>query len=120
MTKLIPALIFCLLVFAGNEASAQQAGTTTSSGSNAQQLRFYYYPGSNVYYNISSGNYWYHDDTAGKWKSVPELPASIKLVKSPRFSVYHSNADVWMDNPEHLKKYKVKRDDNEIKVKVKD
>jgi hypothetical protein len=110
MKKLLVFIPICLSLFV-SRLNAQQTNDSLT-----QQMKFYYYPSSNVYYNPSTSDYWYYDDATSNWTSVRELPSTIHLVKSPRYLVYHSDADIWKDNAMHLKKYKVKKN-GQIKTK---
>jgi hypothetical protein len=91
--------LFLLMGFVLALATANQAA--------AQQLRFYYYPASNVYYDVSLGQYVYYDN--GGWVTVRTLPSNIQLVKTGRTVVYHAGHDIWVDNAAHKTKYKVKK-----------
>jgi hypothetical protein len=79
------------------------------------RVTFYYYPSSNVYYNPGNSEYWYYDDVSTTWTQVKELPTTIVLTKTPRYTVYYSGEEVWKDNAVHMKKYKGKK--GEIKAK---
>ena len=74
-----------------------------------QRVRFYYYPSSNVYYNVSTQEYWYYDNGTTNWVEVKTLPTTIIITKTPRYTVYYNGADVWKDNAVHQKKYKAKK-----------
>jgi hypothetical protein len=80
-----------------------------------QRIKFYYYPSSNVYYNISTGDYWYYDEPTVKWVEVKTLPETITLDKTPVYTIYYNGPDVWKENAEHQKKYKSNK--NETKKK---
>jgi len=114
MKKLIYLLIICFSIGSSLSLKAQDTTSTTQH----QQMKFYYYPSSNVYLNPSTNDYWYYDEGTSTWTSARELPSNITLVKSPRYLVYHNDADVWKDNAAHLKKYKVKKN-GEVKTKPK-
>jgi len=92
------------------------SGTTKLSAQEVQRVKFYYYPSSNVYYNVSTGEYWYYDDVSTTWIEVKALPTTITFEKAPKYTVYYNGIDVWKENAEHIKKYKVKKD-GEIKAK---
>lgn len=113
-------LAFSSFVF-GSALLAQDSTVTTNTTTTthtAKQMRFYYYPSSNIYFDPTNNDYWYWDDTSSQWTSAAELPATIHLVKTNKVVVYHSDADVWKDNAEHLKKYKTKKNGT-IKAKSK-
>jgi len=109
MKKILILLCFSLALFS-KSASAQQ------SDSSKQQMKFYYYPSSNIYYDPTAQDYWYYDESNSNWISVKQLPSSVTLVRSPRYLVYLSDTNIWKDNAEHLKKFKVKKN-GEIKTK---
>jgi hypothetical protein len=99
MKKIILGLALAFLMACSINASAQ----TT------HRVRFYYYPSSNVYYNVSAGDYWYYDDGTTNWVEAKTLPTTITVVKSPHYTVYYKDHDVWRDNATHQQKYKVKK-----------
>jgi hypothetical protein len=98
MKKIILALV---LVFA-------VGGASKISGQPTQKVTFYFYPSSNVYYNVVASDYWYYDDATASWVEVKTLPTTITLEKAPRYTVYYTGKDVWKENGEHVKRYKVK------------
>jgi hypothetical protein len=104
MKKLILGII--LLFAIASKISAQAT----------QKVTFYYYPSSNVYYNVVASDYWYYDDATSTWVEVKALPTTITLEKNPRYSVCYNGKDVWKENAEHIKRYKVK-DNGELKEK---
>jgi len=79
------------------------------------RVRFYYYPSSNIYYNPTNTEYWYYDDVSATWTQVKELPSTVVVTKSPRYTVYYNGEDVWKDNATHMKKYKGKKDETKAK-----
>jgi hypothetical protein len=103
-----------------NEAAAQDTVVTTRTHRTVttthNRTRYFYYPESNVYYNVESGDYWYYDTPGSRWTTVRALPSTIVVEKTPRYTVYYNGADVYKENPEHAKKYKVKKN-GEVKVK---
>jgi hypothetical protein len=116
MKKML-ALCLCFVVYSAVKAQDTSTTTTTTTTTHAaKQMQFYYYPSSNVYYDPTSKNYWYWDNTGSQWTSVTELPSTIQLEKTNRVIVYHNGTDVWKDNTTHLKKYKTKKDGT-VKVK---
>jgi hypothetical protein len=72
--------------------------------SSQAQLKFYYYPSSNVYYNVAEDRYVYLNE--GRWTPVASLPASINIARTPRYVVYNQTPEVWIQNQDHVKKYK--------------
>jgi hypothetical protein len=101
MKKIMLGLMF---VFAMSTAM-----TTVAQQETQQRVRFYYYPSTNVYYNVSTGEYWYYDNGTTNWVEVKTLPATITVEKTPRYTVYYNGPDVWKDNAVHQKKYKSKK-----------
>jgi hypothetical protein len=99
-------LAFVLFVAFGSTLKAQETRTTTTT--TTQRIRYYYYPSSNIYYNPSTGDYWYYDDGTTAWVDVKTLPSTITITKSPKYTVYYNGTDVWKDNSMHQKKYKIK------------
>jgi hypothetical protein len=85
---------------------------------NAQRVKYYYYPSTNVYYNTVSGDYWYYDDPTTTWMTVKTLPTTIAVDDNDRYVIYYTGTDVYKQNMEHKKKYKVKKN-GEIKEKPK-
>ena len=106
MKKIILGLVFLFAIAGASKISAQET----------QKVTFYYYPSSNVYYNVSASDYWYYDEATNAWVEVKTLPTTFTLEKAPRYTVYYNGTDVWKDNAEHVKKYKVK-DNGELKEK---
>ena len=94
--------IVCMSLFGALQASAQ-----TTPMDQQQRVKFYYYPKSNVYQNTSTNEYWYYDQGNSNWVSVKDLPSTVTLEKDPSYVVYYNGTDVWKDNPQHMKKYKV-------------
>ena len=72
------------------------------------RVSYYYYPSSNVYYNISTGDYWYYNPGSTAWITVRSLPSGITITRTPRYIVYYNGKDVWKDNASHKTKYKNK------------
>src|SRR5258706_9678813 len=104
MKKIILALT--VLFVLGSTVQGQQ-----------QRVKFYYYPSSNVYYNISTGEYWYYDEPNVKWVEVKTLPQTIKIEKTPAYTLTYNGEDVWKENAMHQKKYKSKTKKGKTKTK---
>ena len=85
---------------------AQQTQPTQQPTDQSQQVKFYFYPASNVYFNVTSEDYWYFDEANAKWVEVKTLPETIVLQKTPVYTIMYSGTDVWKDNETHKKKYK--------------
>ncbi|MDB5196335.1 MAG: hypothetical protein JWP88_706 [Flaviaesturariibacter sp.] len=90
--------------------------TTTTTHTRTTGTPYYYYPDANVYYNEKTGDYYYYDEPATTWTTSRILPAYLVVDKKPRYTVYYNGNDVYTQNTEHLKKYKVKKNG---KVKAK-
>ena len=98
-------LLFFSVVLLGLFSNLAQAQTMDSARS-TQSGFFYYYPGSNVYSDQNSTDYWYYDSTASNWVEAKKLPSMYKINKqTKRNKVYYNGTDVWKDNAAHLKKY---------------
>jgi len=106
MKKLILGIILLFAIAGASKISAQAT----------QKVTFYYYPSSNVYYNVVASDYWYYDDAISTWVEVKALPPTITLEKNPRYTVHYNGKDVWKENAEHVKRYKVK-DNGALKEK---
>jgi hypothetical protein len=109
MKKIMLGLMFLFAMGTAIKATAQET----------QRVRFYYYPSSNVYYNVSTREYWYYDNGTTNWVEVKTLPTTIIVEKTPRYTVYYSGPDVWKDNAVHQKKYKSKKGVTTEKTKPK-
>lgn len=73
--------------------------------SEAQQLKFYYYPTPNVYYDVANNQYIYLNN--GTWVTTSALPPTVKVKGYRKVVVYNPTPQVWVNNSDHLKKYKV-------------
>jgi hypothetical protein len=107
MKKIILAVALLFSFGSLMHVSAQQQ----QQDQQPQKMTFYYYPSSNIYYDVASNEYVYYDESTQKWLNVKELPTTITLVKMPADTVYYNGQQVWKDNPEHLRKYKGKKDE---------
>ena len=107
MKKLIFGL---LLMFAiSNGASAQTKDSAST--------KYWYYPTLNVYYNQTSGNYWYYDEPTTQWTAAKTLPTTYVVTKtSPHYDVTYKGSDVWKENAAHKEQYnKVNKTNTEQK-----
>jgi hypothetical protein len=77
---------------------------TAFKQADAQKLKFYYYPSTNVYYDVANRQYIYPDN--GNWQTVKVLPTRILISNTPRYVVYNSTPNVWVNNSIHVTKYK--------------
>ena len=83
------------------------------------KVKYWYYPSQNVYYNETSGEYWYYDGTSTKWVYAKQLPTTYTIVeKDSRYPIMYDGTDIWKYNKTHKVKYKVKKNGT-IKTKVK-
>ena len=73
------------------------------------RITYHYYPASNVYYNVSTGDYLYYNPANTGWVTVKTLPSGVTITKTPRHTVYYTGNDVWKDNGVHKSKYKIKK-----------
>jgi len=93
--------------------------TKLSAQTDVQQVKYWYYPSQNVYYNETSGEYWYHDATTTKWVFGKQLPTSYTIVeKDTRYPIMYTGPDIWKENANHKVKYKVKKNGT-VKTKIK-
>jgi hypothetical protein len=109
MKRIILALAVLFALATSTKVSAQAPVTKET------RITFYYYPSSNIYYNPANSEYWYYDDVSTTWTQVKELPTTIVLTKTPRYTVYYNGEDVWKDNTVHMKKYKGKKGETKAK-----
>jgi hypothetical protein len=104
MKKIIFALAMLFALGSALPVSAQDH--------DQQKVRFYYYPSSNVYYNVTTGQYWYYDEPNVKWIEVKTLPETVTIEKTHKYTVYYNGEEIWKDNAMHQKKYKFKKDES--------
>ena len=109
MKRIILALALLFALGSSTKVLAQQPVTKET------RVTYYYYPSSNVYYNPANTEYWYYDDVSATWVQVKDLPTTIVLTKTPRYTVYYNGEDVWKDNAMHMKKYKGKKGETKAK-----
>ena len=91
------------------------AGLFAAAPAGAQQVRFFYYPDANVYFNTTSKKYIVLEN--GNWVTVAKLPATVKVVRTPRVVVYHTGNNVWVNNAAHKTKYKNNKSRKWVKTK---
>jgi hypothetical protein len=89
-------------------ASAQTNDSTTITTTTSTH-KYYYYPSSNVYFDESSGNYWYQDKKGSNWSMTKTLPTNITVEKTDRYPLDYSGTDPWKNNTADVKKYKERR-----------
>ncbi|MNS53681.1 hypothetical protein D3C72_864430 [compost metagenome] len=66
---------------------------------------YYYYPTSNVYFDITFGQYVYF--SAGAWVRMNTLPSGV-TIGSDRVRIDYQGDDVYVYNSNHKSKYKSK------------
>jgi len=52
-----------------------------------------------------------------KWVEVKTLPQTIKIEKTPAYTLTYNGEDVWKENAMHQKKYKSKTKKGKTKTK---
>jgi len=104
-------ILSCLILLASiNYINAQTANVTNTQTNTVTPSKYYYYPTEDAYYDVATGNYWYHDVPTSSWISVNTLPSSYVINdKTERFEILYEGTDVWKDHKMHRKIYKVKR-----------
>lgn len=120
MKKIEFGLIMLFALLSNNNLNAQdsmsklrnvQDPVAKNVHDRAGKVKYWYYPKSNMYFNESSGDYWYYDEPTTKWMDVKSLPSTYEVTdNTPRYEVWYNGSDVWKDNAMHVKKYKMKKD----------
>lgn len=122
MKKVLLSLFVCGCVLS---ASAQVPTTTTtttqvpgtSTTVTTTDHKYVYYPSTNVYYDPTSGNYWYQNTGATEWTQTQTLPSTITIEKTtPQVEVLYNGTDPYKNNAMDIKKYKVKKN-GAVKIK---
>ncbi len=116
--------ILFLLLVCGSMLSATAQTTTTTTTTTTH--KYYYYPSSNVYFDESSGNYWYWDNTSSSWSMTQTLPSTITVMQTQRRPIMYKGDDPWKNNAADMRKYKSKKgkekmkghDDSKMKMKT--
>ena len=70
---------------------------------------------SDVYFDESSGNYWYWDSGTSQWSMTQTLPTTITVVEKQRYPITYKGDDPWKNNAADLKKYKSKNGKEKMK-----
>jgi hypothetical protein len=113
MKTIILALVLVCAV--STQSSAQVKVETTPA---AKDVKFWYYPTQNIYFNETTGEYWYYDEPTVKWVEVKTLPSTITVLDADtKYEVYYKDEEVWRMNQAHKSKYKVKTNGNKEKTK---
>src|SRR4051812_8847362 len=107
-------IILAVLLVTGITAacSAQTSTTTTTTTSHTYR----YYPDVNVYYEPSSSNYWYWDQSTNAWVSGTTLPDNVSVTKHKYKTFNYTGTDPWRDE-DIIKKYKTKNGKTKTKTK---
>lgn len=113
--------IFLSILISGSilSASAQDSTVKTTTTTTTTAHKYSYYPSVNVYFDESTGTYWYLDSGATTWTKTQTLPATIVVEKTPQIPLDYTGEEPWKDNAADIKKYKVKKNGS-IKIKMKD
>lgn len=61
MKKIFLSLLVCGSIFSAFAQVDSTTKTTTTTTTTATPHKYSYYPSSDVYFDQSTGNYWYHD-----------------------------------------------------------
>lgn len=115
MKQTLLSILVCVFTLSALAQDSTVKTTTTTTTAN----KYYYYPESNVYFDETTGNYWYKDKGATQWTKTETLPTTIVLEKKQRNLMPFIGEEPWRNNREDLKKYKVKKN-GRVKVKMKD
>lgn len=122
MKKIMFSMLLCGAMFA---ASAQDTNnnnnnsSTTTTTTTTTTHKYYYYPSSNVYFDESTGNYWYRDNSTSQWSMTQQLPSTVTVTNTERRPVTYTGEDPWKNNNMDMKKYKTKKNGT-VKMKPKD
>jgi hypothetical protein len=111
--KLFIPIILIIASAALQTVNAQQGTTTTRSRhttTTTHTHRYFYYPSSNIYFDPASQEYFYYDTAViKKWTVVKNLPAGILVDTTGQQVIYHDGGEIWIQNPEHVKTFRVTR-----------
>ena len=65
---------------------------------------YFYYPGAQVYFNISTGYYWYPD--RGRWVRSYQLPPRLVVLPRDRVRIRVDRDEPWRHHQEHVQQYR--------------
>ena len=117
MKKILLSLVLSVSILS---AIAQDSTTKTTTTTTTTARNYSYYPANDVYFDESTGNYWYKDKGAASWTMTQSLPATIVVEKtSPKYPIMYKGDEPWKNNSTDVKKYKTKRN-GDVKIKMKD
>lgn len=120
MKKILILLLVCGSVLTAS-AQTQQSTTTTTTTSSVKpgQHEYYYYPSQNVYYDKSSGDYWYKENpSATTWTETTTLPSTVTVENEKSYPIHYKGTDPYRNNISDIKKYRVKKNGS-VKMKTK-
>jgi hypothetical protein len=113
MKKTLIALLLCGSIFSATAQDTTRVTVTTTTTS----PKYYYYPSTNLYFDEVSGNYWYWDNGTSAWSMTKTLPATISVTETTqRYPITYVGTDPWIDNADHISKYKMKDGKEKIKT----
>jgi hypothetical protein len=115
MKKSLIGILLCLsILFVSAQDSTTHTTTTTTT-----THKYYYDPSSNVYFDQSTGTYWYQDKGSTEWSKTQSLPSTIIVDKTQQVPIDVSGSDPWKNNTADIKKYKIKKNGT-VKIKTRD
>jgi hypothetical protein len=117
MKKIFLSILICgsILSAAAQDSTVKTTTTTTTTTPH----KYSYYPSTNVYFDGSTGTYWYLENGADTWTKTQTLPATIVVENTPQIPLSYTGEEPWKDNAADIKKYKVKKNGS-VKIKMKD
>lgn len=120
MKKILILFLISGSVLTASAQTSEPAPTTTkTTTTTTTSHQYYYYPSSNVYYDKTSGNYWYKGSPSDTtWTQNTALPSTITIEQEKSYPVTYNGTDPWKNNASDLKKYKVKKNGT-TKIKLK-
>ena len=117
MKKILLSLLICGSIFS---ASAQESTTKVTTTTTTTAPKYSYYPAIDVYFDQTTGNYWYHEKGSSKWIMTQALPPTIIVENtSVKYPINYTGKDPWENNLSDIKKYKIKKN-GKVKIKMKD
>lgn len=98
-------LVSLLLVFlvGGCVYDSHYHGPAGYADYNYDPYDYYYYPGANVYFQFSTGFYYYHEHN--RWVQARVLPSHIYLHPHDRVQIKIKSREPYLEQPEHRRKY---------------
>jgi hypothetical protein len=114
MKKILLGILLC----GGILTASAQVNTTNTTTTTTTTHKYYYYPSSNVYFDESTGSYWYQDKGTTQWTKTQTLPSTITVEKTSEEPMTYSGTDPWQNNNSDVKKFKIKKNGT-VKMKTK-